>query len=159
LSNEEEPVTAAKTIGGLVVRHPAALDAPILALLRAQNVCVINTLGAGDVIHSRAVWVDTDGDDVLVNSVDGRVWVRDLDRNPAVTCTVVNLANPYEFVSIEGRLVERINEGADDHIDALALKYLGLDRYPFHSANEPRVLFRIRPERILHMAPEDTSLR
>ena len=152
-------MAAARTIGGLVVRHPTVLDEPILALLRAQNVCVINTFGAEGVIHSRAVWVDTDGHDVLVNSVHDRVWVRDLDRNPIVTCTVVNLANPYEFASIEGKMLERTNEGADDHIDFLAHKYLGLDQYPFHSAIEPRVLCRIRPDRILHMAPEDASLQ
>ena len=151
-------MTAAKTIGGLMVRHPVAIDEPILALLRAQNVCVINTLGPHDVIHSRTVWVDTDGDHVLVNSVDGRVWVRDLERDPTVTCTVVNLSNPYEFASIEGKMIERTTDGADDHIDFLARKYLGLDQYPFHSATEPRVLFRIRPDRILHMAPGDTNL-
>lgn len=151
-------MTGVRTIGGLAVRHPAELDGPILALLRAQNVCVISTFGSHDVIHSRAVWVDTDGDHVLVNSVEGRVWVDDLARNPAVTCMVVNLANPYEFVSIEGHVIERTADGADDHIDFLANKYLGLDRYPFHSATEPRLLFRIRPDRILHMAPEDTSL-
>ena len=150
-------MTAAKTIGGLMVRHPVAIDEPILALLRAQNVCVINTLGPHGVIHSRAVWVDTDGEHVLVNSVDGRVWVRDLARNPTVTCTVVNLSNPYEFASIQGKMIERTTDGADHHIDFLAHKYLGLDHYPFHSATEPRLLFRIRPDRILHMAPEGTN--
>lgn len=148
-----------KTIGGLVVRHPDSLDEPILALLRAPNVCVINTLGPNGVIHSRTVWVDTDGDHVVVNSVAGRVWVQDLERSPTVTCTIVNLANPYEFVSIEGRLVERTTEGAADHIDFLAHKYLGLDRYPFHSATEARLTLRVRAERILHMSPEDANLQ
>ena len=152
-------MTSAKAIGGLVVRHPITLDEPVLALLRSRNVCVINTLGAQDVIHSRVVWVDTDGEHVLINSVDGRVWVHDLDRNPTVTCTVVNLSDPYEFVAIEGTLVERTNEGAEDHIDVLAQKYLELDTYPFHSPTEPRVLFRIRPDRILHMAPAGAGLQ
>lgn len=144
---------AAKTIGPLGVRHPTAIDEPIAALLRAQNVCVVNTHGSNGVIHSRAVWVDTDGDHVVVNSVENRVWVRDLARDPSVTCTVVNLANPYEFASIEGKVIERTTDGAEQHIDFLAHKYLGLDQYQFHSATEPRVLMRIRPDRILHMAP------
>ncbi len=151
-------MTAKKSIGGLSVRHPVSLDDPVLALLRAQNVCVINTHGQDDVIHSRSVWVDTDGSHVMVNSVASRVWVRDLDRNASVTCTVVNMSNLYEFASIEGTLVERTNEGAKEHIDFLARKYLGLDEYPFHSATEPRVLFKIRPNRILHMAPEIAGL-
>lgn len=148
-----------KTIGGLVVRHPAALDEPICALVRAQNVCIINTFGADHVIHSRTVWIDTDGDHLLVNSVGNRVWMRDLVRDPAVTCTVVNLSNPYEFASIEGTVVERTTVGADAHIDYLAQKYLGLDRYPYHSATEPRLLLRIAADRILHMSPEDATLQ
>ena len=147
------------TIGGLVVRHPSALDEPVLALLRAQNVCVISTHGAGEVIHSRAVWVDTDGEHVVVNSVDGRVWVNDLARNSNVTCTIVNLANPYEFASIEGLLVDRTTDGATEHINFLAKKYLDLDDYPFHSDTEQRVIFRVIPTRILHMAPEAPALQ
>lgn len=148
-----------KSIGGLIVRHPATLDEPVQALLRAQNVCVISTHGTDGVIHSRVVWLDTDGEHVLVNSVGGRVWVGDLARDAIVTCTVVNLTNPYEFVSIEGRLAERTTAGAEDHIDVLAHKYLGLDVYPFHSATEPRLLFKISADRILHMAPEAADLQ
>ena len=149
---------AAKTFGPLGVRRPALLDEPILALLRAQNVCVVSTHGSDGVIHSRAVWVDTDGEHVVVNSVENRVWVRDLVRDPSVTCTVVNLANPYEFASIEGKMIERTMDGAEQHIDFLAHKYLGLDQYQFHSATEPRVMMRIRPDRILHMAPVDDDM-
>ena len=156
---DDEAMTAPTSIGGLVVRHPAVLDEPVLVLLRARNVCVLSTLGSNGAIHSRAVWVDTDGEHVVVNSVEGRVWVRDLARDPSVTCTVVDLANPYEFVSIEGRVVERTDVGAAEHIDLLAQKYLGVDVYPFHSKAESRLLFRIRPERILHMAPEAPALQ
>ena len=156
---DDDARTAPTSIGGLVVRHPTVLDEPVLSLLRAQNVCVLSTLGANGAIHSRPVWVDTDGEHVVVNSVEGRVWVRDLARDPSITCTVVNLANPYEFVSIEGHVVERTNVGAAEHIDFLAQKYLGVDVYPFHSDAEPRLLFRIRPDRILHMAPEAAALQ
>lgn len=144
------------SIGGLAVRRPGVLDEPVLHLLRAKNVCVINTHGRGGTIHSRPVWVDTDGRHVVVNSVPGRSWVSDLERDPEVTCTVVNQENPYEFVSIEGRVVDRSTEDAADHIDFLAQKYLGVDRYPFVTG--ARVKFLVLPERILHMAPEDEAL-
>ena len=117
---------------------------------------MINTHGPAGQIHSRPVWVDTDGRHVVVNSVPGRTWVRDLDRTPNVTCTVVNQAEPYEFVTIEGRVVARTTEDAAEHIDFLAQKYLGLDRYPFSSTGA-RVKLLILPERILHMAPEDSG--
>jgi PPOX class probable F420-dependent enzyme len=148
-----------ESIGGLQIRRPDGLDDPVLALLRAQNVCVINTHGASGEIHSRVVWVDTDGEHVVVNSVAGRVWVEDLARDPNVTCTVVNLSNPYEFVSVEGRLAERTFEGGAEHIDFFARKYLGLDEYPFHSATEPRIIFRVAPTRILHVSPEARTLQ
>ena len=155
----EEGKVRQRTIGGLVVRRPGNLDEPVLALLRAQNVCVINTHGTRGEIHSRVVWVDTDGEHIVVNSVGGRVWVGDLERDPNVTCTVVNLSNPYEFLSVEGRLAERTVEGADEHIDFFARKYLGLDVYPFHSATEPRMIFRVAPTRILHVSPEAPALQ
>ena len=82
----------------------------------------------------------------------------DLERDGRVTCTVVNLANPYEFVSIEGRQVERATAGADQHIDAMASKYLAVDTYPFHSIDEPRIRIAIAPDRILHVAPGSPEL-
>ena len=148
----------ATSIGGLVVRRPDHLDEPVLALLRGLNACVVCTQGREGVIHSRAVWVDTDGTHVVLNSVEDRVWMRDIERDPQVTCTVVNQANLYEFASIEGRVVARTNEGADANIDAIAKKYLGVDVYPFHSPDDPRVMLLVEPVRILHMAPEAAEL-
>ena len=104
------------------------------------------------------MWVDTDGEHVVVNTVADRQWARYLERDATVTCTVVSRANPYEFVSIEGRQVDRTVVGAAEHIDDMARKYLGLDRYPFHDPAQPRVLVRISAERILHMAPEAVEL-
>ena len=145
-----------QSIGGLAARRPSHLDEPVLALLRGQNVCVVNTHGPDGTIHSRPVWVDTDGRHVVVNSAPGRTWVADLDRTPQVTCTIVNQQNLYEFVTIEGRVVARSTEDAAEHIDFLAQKYLGLDRYPY--PRHGRVKLLILPERILHMAPEDSGV-
>jgi hypothetical protein len=104
------------------------------------------------------VWVDTDGTHVLLNSVQGRSWTRDLERDPRITCSVTNLANPYEFATVEGSVTSS-ELGAEDHIDFLARKYLDMDLYPFHDATEPRVLLQVRPERVLHLAPTDPELR
>lgn len=147
-----------ESIGGLAVRWPSTIDDAVLALLTGPNVAVISTHGRDGVIHARTVWVDSDGTHVLVNSVDGRQWVRDLERDPNITCTVVSGANPYEFASIEGRLAEVTGDGADAHIDAMAAKYLGVDSYPFHDPATPRRLFRIETGKILHMAPEADDL-
>jgi PPOX class probable F420-dependent enzyme len=147
-----------ESIGGLAVRWSSVIDEPVSQLLKGQNVAVISTHGSDGAIHARTVWVDCDSTAVLLNSVGGRQWVRDLERNTNVTCTVVNGQNPYEFVSIEGHVSEVTTDGAGVHIDAMSRKYLGQDTYPFHDPANPRLLFRIVPDRILHMAPEADDL-
>jgi hypothetical protein len=63
---------------------------------------------------------------------------------------VQNLENPYEYVSIRGRVTEMTEDGADAHIDALAKKYLGVDEYPSRQPGEQRIIVRIEPDRVAH---------
>jgi len=146
-------------VGGLLIRRPGAIDEPVRRLLEDTNVCTVCTLALDGGMHAQPVWVDTDGEHVLLNTVGGRAWVRNLERDDRVTCTVVNLRNPYEFVEIRGRAGRPIREGADAHIDSLAHKYLGVDEYPWHDLQRPRILFRVRAERIVHMAPAGAELQ
>lgn len=117
-------------------------------LLQDKNFCVVATLREDGTIHSVPVWVDTDGDHVIVNTAEGRAWPKNLDRDPRVTCEVQNMSNPYQYVSIRGRVCERTNDGADEHIDKLAKKYLGEDKYPFRQPGEQRVIFKFAPEHV-----------
>ncbi len=114
-------------------------------LLEARNFCHVATIRTDGTPHVVPVWVDTDGEHVVLNSAEGRLWVRNADRDPRITCTVTNAENPYEYVTITGRVAERTNDGADEHIDAMARKYLDADTYPFRSPDEQRVIFRIEP--------------
>jgi len=57
------------------------------------------------------------------------------------------------MVSIRGKVIEQITEGADEHTDALAKRYLGMDKYPYRSANEKRVMLKIKPEKVYHQQP------
>lgn len=145
-------------VGGLRIRRPAALDAAARALLEAKNVCMVCTRAADGTIHAQPVWVDTDGEAVLLNSVAGRAWVRNLERDDRVTCTTVNLENPYEFLEVRGRAQGRGHEAGERHIHELARKYLDLDAYPFSSLDEPRLLFAVVPERIVHVTPDSGDL-
>jgi PPOX class probable F420-dependent enzyme len=150
--------TRPPTIGGLLIRRLGALDEATCALLYDKNVCTVCTIAKDGSVHAHPVWVDTDGESVLLNSVGGRAWVRNLERSDRVTCTVVNLQNPYEFVEIRGRAAAGTRKGADAHIDRLAQKYLSLDEYPWMDPAQPRVLIRVTPERVVHMYPADTEL-
>ncbi len=115
-------------------------------LLKARNFCNVATLRPDGSVQSAPVWVDVQDGIPVVNSVEGRAWPRNLERDPRVTLTVQNMENPYEYVEIRGRVAERTHEGADEHINSLAKKYLDKDEYPFRQPGEQRVIIRVEPE-------------
>ena len=129
---------------------PETLEGRSRALLEAPNFCNVATILRDGTPHVVPTWVDVEDDLVRLNSAEGRLWPRNIRRDPRVTLTVLNQENPYEFVSIRGRLVEDTHEGADEHIDRLAKKYMGVDSYPFRQEGEQRITFKIRPERVIH---------
>ena len=108
----------------------------------------VTTLRADGSPHSTVVWVDTDGDDVVrFNTPRGNLKYRHLERDPRISLVVIDPAEMYRWVGVTGT-AELTEEGADDHIDALAKTYLGADSYPFRRAGEQRVTVRIRIDRV-----------
>ena len=92
------------------------------------------------------IWVDYDGDHILFNSAKGRQKDKNVRRDPRVAVTLMDPENPYRYLEIRGKVVEIIEDGADDHIDKLAKKYLGVDKYPYGAPGEQRVIYKIKPE-------------
>lgn len=117
-------------------------------LIDGKNFVAVGTLDTDGRPAVNVVWGDTDGDNVLLNTAEGRSWPENLRRDPRVTLTVVNNQNPYEYVNIRGRVAEDTHEGADEHIDKLAQKYLGEETYPYRQEGEERVIFKIEPESV-----------
>lgn len=117
-------------------------------LLKAKNFVVVSTLRPDGSVHAAPTWVDVQDGKPTLNTAEGRTWPRNLERDPRVTLTVQNTENPYEYVTIRGRVTERTTDGADEHIDALAKKYMGVDSYPLRKPGEQRVILRIEPEYI-----------
>jgi PPOX class probable F420-dependent enzyme len=97
------------------------------------------------------VWFSYDKGRLTVNTVRGHVKDRNMKRNPHVALSIVDPDNPYSRVSIRGKVVRTTEEGADASIDALAKKYMGLDRYPRRSPNEVRVIYEIEPTSVATM--------
>jgi PPOX class probable F420-dependent enzyme len=93
------------------------------------------------------VWVDLEGDLVVVNTAKGRQKDRNMRRDPRVALAIIDPDNPYRYLEIRGRVAEISEDGADAHIDKMAKKYLGADKYPYRQSGEVRVMFKIRPER------------
>jgi hypothetical protein len=84
-----------------------------------------------------------------VNTAMGRVNV---SQNPNIALAIVDQNNPYDMVSVRGKVVEQINGNpAEQHIDKLAKKYLGEDKYPGRAPGEKRIMLKIKPEHIFHM--------
>lgn len=97
------------------------------------------------------VWCDFDGQNVLFNTAVGRVKDRNLQRDGRVSLAIIDPENPYRYLEVRGKVVERTLDGADAHIDKLAKKYLGVDKYPGRRPGEVRVIYKIQPEHVSSM--------
>jgi PPOX class probable F420-dependent enzyme len=120
-------------------------------LLDKKAFAHVATVGAGGGPQSTPVWIDYDGTHIRFNTARGRVKERNLRRDPRVALSVLDPDNPYRYLQVHGRVAEMTEQGADAHIDALARKYLGQDRYPYRRPGEVRVIVKITPERLQTM--------
>ncbi len=91
------------------------------------------------------VWFDYKDGKIRVNTARGRVKDRNMKANSRVALAIMDPANPYRHIQIRGRVKRAVEQGADQHIDSLAKKYLGQDKYPFRTPTETRVIFEIEP--------------
>lgn len=126
------------------------LTAEDRTLLSEPQLAHVATVGADGSPHVTPVWVDIDGDQILFNTAKGRVKHRNLERDPQVAVSVVDKTNDYRALCVKGT-VELVDEGADQHIDKLAKKYLDADTYPMRQPGEERVIVRITPTERLKM--------
>ncbi|KIF66742.1 pyridoxamine 5'-phosphate oxidase [Streptomyces sp. AcH 505] len=130
------------------------MDLPdeLVALLRRPSTCYLATLMADGSPQLTQTWVDTDGRHVVINSVEGHVKTRNVRRDPRVAVTVSDPENPSRFYQVRGEVVEVTNDGAAEHIETLAQKYLG-GPYPwFGGRDQVRVKFVIAPRSVSGIA-------
>ena len=126
----------------------------IMPLLHDKNFVFVATIMEDGSPQITPTWVDVEQDGtVLVNTAMGRVKQKNVTRDPRIAVSVIDKNNPYHTASIRGKVVEQTRQGADEHIDKMAKKYLGMDRYPGRSPGEERVILRIKPEKVTHMKP------
>ncbi len=94
------------------------------------------------------LWIDLDGEDVVFNTARGRVKARNLEKDHRVAVSVIDPDDPYNVVVFRGTVINTTTEGADEHIDALAQKYLGVDTYPMRREGEVRIRITVRTDHI-----------
>ena len=119
-------------------------------LFTDKNFVAISTIGKDGSPRATIVWVDAEGDEIIVNGASSRGWIKNLRRNPHVALTIYDHAQPYRRVTVIGEAVEMTTEGGEENIDELSMKYGGRP-YPDHQPDNPRVIVRIRPDTVTSM--------
>jgi len=120
-----------------------------IKLIQGKNFGYLATVMKDGSPQVTPVWVDHEGKDyILVNTALGRIKQKNTKRKSKVAIAVADASNQYKKVTVRGVVAEQTTKGADEHIDKLAKKYLGKEKYPYRSPNEKRVILKIRPEHI-----------
>lgn len=127
------------------------IPANYLDLFQKKAFAHLATLNADGTPQVTPVWIDYDGSHILVNSARGRRKDKNMERNRAVALSIQDPDNPYRYLEVRGHVEEITEQGADQHIDKMAKKYIGVDRYPNRAPGEVRVLYKIKPERTSKM--------
>ena len=122
------------------------LTPELIQLLREPHLAYVATVNRDGSPQVTPVWVDTDGEAIVFNTARGRLKWRNLERDPRVAVTVVDVSSPEGRVLIARGRAELIEEGALEHMDTLSRKY---DGKPWTAVpGQTRVIVRVIPERI-----------
>jgi PPOX class probable F420-dependent enzyme len=138
----------------------AGLTAAEKKLFTDKNFVVLSTTRRDGRPRAVVLWVDVDGDDLLVNGARSRAWIGNLRRDPRVALAIFDLQEPYRRVSVQGAAIEITDAGADEHYLSLVQKYRGLSPDEYRARRERagggdaehRTIVRIRPETVTSRA-------
>jgi PPOX class probable F420-dependent enzyme len=120
----------------------------LLALLRQPSLCFLTTLMPDGSPQMTETWVDTDGEHILVNSVAGFQKIKNIERDPRVALAVSDPGNPSRYFSVRGQVLNVTADGAADHIEQLAQRYLG-GPYPWYGGrDQTRLLITIEANKV-----------
>ena len=125
-----------------------SLPDALLDLLRRPSPCFLSTLMPDGSPQMTQTWVDTDGRDVLINTVRGHQKVRNVERDPRVALNVADPDDPSRYFEVRGRVTEVTEVGAREHIDELSQRYIGRPYPWFGGRDQVRLLVRISPEKV-----------
>jgi PPOX class probable F420-dependent enzyme len=130
---------------------PAPIPEKFLDLFGKRAFANLATLMPDGKPQVTPVWCDLEDGHVRINSARGRQKDRNMRRDSRVAMAIQDPDNPYRYLEIRGHVVDITEEGADKHIDSLAKKYLGVDKYPNRQPGEVRVIYKVVPDRVLTM--------
>jgi PPOX class probable F420-dependent enzyme len=117
-------------------------------ILNKKSFAHLATLMADGSPQVTPVWVDYDGDYIIINSARGRVKTRNMQVGSPVAVEIMDADNPYRYLQVRGKVAVVTEEGADAVIDSLAKKYMNADSYPFRQEGEVRVTYKISIDKL-----------
>jgi PPOX class probable F420-dependent enzyme len=124
------------------------LTEQLVTLLKQPSLCYLATTMPAGSPQLTQTWVDTDGEQIWINSVPTHQKVRNVRRDPRVAVAVSDPKNPGFFIQLRGRVVELATQGAVDHIEKLSQKYTGKP-YPWYGGrDQERVILKIEADSI-----------
>jgi PPOX class probable F420-dependent enzyme len=128
------------------------IDPSIRKLFEGKNFAFVSTLMKDGYPQITPTWIDIEDSNILINTAMGRIKQKNVSRNPKLSLAIIDQNNPYDMVTVRGKVMEQITgDAADEHIDKLAKKYLGKDKYPNIMPGEKRVILKVKPEKVFHM--------
>ena len=128
----------------------AKLSEKAIKLIDGKNFGNLAFVMADGSPHVSPVWVDREGDLILVNTAEGRAKAKYLKANHRVALSIFNQQDPYEKVVIKGRVLNMTSRGAEEHNTKMSLKYLGTSKNPHRQTGVGRILVKIEPERVVN---------
>jgi len=126
----------------------ARIPSDFVDLLEGQALAHLATTRSDGSPHVTPVWIDHDGDVILVDARVDRVKAANMRSRPAVALSIVDPANPYRYMAISGRVASWSEDGWREHMNSLARRYLKVDEYPWFFEGERRAIFRIDVDRV-----------
>ena len=132
---------------------PVTLPQSVKTLLSDKAFGHVVTLNSDGKPQVTMVWMDVDGDEVLFNTAEGRVKPKNLRRDPRIVVSVQDRNDPQSYMVFHGT-ASVTEPGADQHIDKLAKRFLGVDKYPFRRPGEKRLVVRMKVDRIGGYGPK-----
>ena len=132
------------------------ISAAGVKLLQEPQIAHFVTLMSDGSPQVTPVWVDVeaDGSALLINTTEGHLKTQTISPHPQVAVSVVDKNNPWRYVIVRGTVIEQTPAGADEHIDKLAQKYLGQEKYPWRRPGQQRIILRIKPHHVMELGVE-----
>jgi len=118
----------------------------------SRNLAFLSTLSKDGSPHVTPVWAEMVDDLILINTFETSAKNKHVIKDKRISLSVVEQNNPFNMVSIKGKVIEQTTEGADEHLKRLAKKYLGIGKYYYRKPNHKRIIIKIHPEKIMGLS-------